>query len=323
MPSEPHSDNPIPDAVAELPDAIGTPDGPASDTPAAPPAAATGSDATETVSAGGSEAVGQQGVSDTDQAAVPEDGGGESEAGMGAKRGSPEAGGAESVGKDGDTAVAGDGKRGEDVGAAEVSAGPSGGKGSGVGGFGGRRSEGAVRRGGAARTVSVSVSAIGVAVGVVVLAAALAVACFGWWSARDELDGVRAGEAGERHAEQVATDYAVGASTIDHQNVAAWVSKLKANTSPQLANKFDATAPKLEEILLPLKWTSTAVPIAAKVASVSGGVYKVNVFVDVASTNAQNPKGGQMTVTYNVTVDSNGGWQITDVGGLDGALPTR
>lgn len=101
------------------------------------------------------------------------------------------------------------------------------------------------------------------------------------------------------------------------------MSKLKANTSPQLANKFDATAPKLEEILLPLKWTSTAVPIAAKVASVSGGVYKVNVFVDVTSTNAQNPKGGQMTVTYNVTVDSNGGWQITDVGGLDGALPTR
>ncbi|WP_280273717.1 hypothetical protein [Nocardia wallacei] len=179
------------------------------------------------------------------------------------------------------------------------------------------------RNGGGVRSVSVPLSAIAVGAGVVVLVAGLAVACFGWWSARDEVEGMRSGAAGERHAEQVATDYAVGASTIDHQNVAAWVSKLKANTSPQLANKFDATAPKLEEILLPLKWTSTAVPIAAKVASASGGVYKVNVFVDVTSTNAQNPKGGQMTVTYNVTVDSNGGWQITDVGGLDGALPTR
>ncbi|WP_280382678.1 hypothetical protein [Nocardia wallacei] len=173
------------------------------------------------------------------------------------------------------------------------------------------------------RTVSLSIPALGGAAGVAVLVAALAVACFGWWSARGDLSALRTAADDDRHAEQVATDYAVGASTIDHQNVAAWVSKLKANTSPQLANKFDATAPKLEEILLPLKWTSTAAPIAAKVGSVSGGVYKVNVFVNVTSTNAQNPDGGQMTVTYNVTVDRNSGWQVTDVGGLDGALPTR
>ncbi|BDT99294.1 hypothetical protein [Nocardia sputorum] len=193
---------------------------------------------------------------------------------------------------------------------------------------GGDRREGqyARRRGkdrAAARTVSVSLTAIGVAAGAVVLTAAVAVCGYGWWSAREEIAQIRSDAYGERHAEQVATDYAVGASTIDHQNIPAWVDKLKANTSPPLAHKIDATAPKLEQILLPLQWTSTAVPIAAKVATVSGGVYKVNVFVDVTSTNAQNLKGGQMTVTYNVTVDSNSGWQITDVGGLDGALPTR
>ncbi|MBB5912671.1 Mce-associated membrane protein [Nocardia transvalensis] len=180
-----------------------------------------------------------------------------------------------------------------------------------------------VRRGSRGRTVSVSLPALGITAGVVVLIVALAVACVGWWSARGDLADARASADRDRHAEQVATDYAVGASTIDHTNVPAWVAKLKANTSPQLANKFDATAPKLEEILLPLQWTSTASPIAATIGSVSGGVYKVNVFVNVNSTNAQNPKGGQMTVTYNVTVDSNAGWQITDVGGLDGALPTR
>ncbi|MBF6175940.1 hypothetical protein IU476_31205 [Nocardia blacklockiae] len=173
------------------------------------------------------------------------------------------------------------------------------------------------------RTVSISVPALARSAGLLVLVAALAVACFGWYSARGDLAEQRATADGDRHAEQVATDYAVGASTIDHQNVAAWVSKLKANTSPQLASKFDATAPKLEEILLPLKWTSTAAPLAAKVISKTGGVYKVDVFVDVTSTNAQNPDGGRMTVTYDVTVDSAHGWQITDVGGLGGALPTR
>lgn len=30
-----------------------------------------------------------------------------------------------------------------------------------------------------------------------------------------------------------------------------------------------------------------------------------------------------MTVTYDVTVDSGAGWKITDVGGMDGALPLR
>ncbi|MGW4846813.1 hypothetical protein [Nocardia brasiliensis] len=126
-----------------------------------------------------------------------------------------------------------------------------------------------------------------------------------------------------RHAEQVATDYAVGASTVDFADFNAWVARLKAGTTPQLANKFDTTAPKLREILTPLKWTSTANPIAAKVVSQAGGVYKINAFVTVNSTNAQNPDGGQTTVTYNVTVDRDAGWKVSDVGGIDGALPLK
>lgn len=124
-------------------------------------------------------------------------------------------------------------------------------------------------------------------------------------------------------AEQVATDYAIGASTVNFADFNAWVARLKDNTAPALANKFDTTAPALQELITPLKWTSTAAPISAKVASESSGIYKVNVFINVSSTNAQNPQGAQTTVTYNVTVDRNSEWKVTDVGGMDGALPLK
>ncbi|MEU8897899.1 hypothetical protein AB0C65_18700 [Nocardia sp. NPDC048505] len=175
----------------------------------------------------------------------------------------------------------------------------------------------------AGATVSLPVSSI--------LLGALAALClvlavvfgFLWQSAKGDLDDQNARAADNRHAEQIATDYAVGAATVNYQDINAWIAKLKANTTPQLSNKFDATAPKLEQILVPLKWTSTATPITAKVISDDNGVYKVNVFVNVSSTNAQSPEGAQTTVTYNVTVDEKSDWKITDVGGVDGALPLK
>ncbi|MBL1079404.1 hypothetical protein JK358_33865 [Nocardia sp. 2] len=142
-------------------------------------------------------------------------------------------------------------------------------------------------------------------------------------AARDDLAD-RDATAGHRaHAEQVATDYAVGASTVNYTDFGAWVTRLKAETAPALATKFDASAPKLQDLLVPLKWTSTGTPIAAKVMSEQDGTYRVNVFVNVTSTNAQNPEGVQTTVTYNVTVDRNADWKVTDVGGMDGALPLK
>ncbi|MGX1806101.1 hypothetical protein ACWIGI_10345 [Nocardia sp. NPDC055321] len=143
------------------------------------------------------------------------------------------------------------------------------------------------------------------------------------WSARSELNSQNDRTADERRAEQVATDYAVGASSINYQDVDPWLVKLKANTAPQLANKFDATAPKLQQLLVPLKWTSTSSAIDAAVASETNGIYKVNVFLNVTSTSAQTPDSTQTTVTYTVTVDKNSSWQITDVGGMEGALPSR
>ncbi|RDI46320.1 hypothetical protein [Nocardia mexicana] len=175
----------------------------------------------------------------------------------------------------------------------------------------------------APRTVSIRLSTVAVAVAGVALIALTAVFGTLWLSARGSLDDRDAQAADQRHAEQVATDYAVGASNINFQDVDAWVAKLKANTSPQLANKFDATAPKLQEILVPLKWTSSATPITAKVMNHDNGLYKVNVFLNVTSTSAQTPEGAQSTVTYTVDIDPNNGWKVTDVGGMGGALPKQ
>lgn len=172
-------------------------------------------------------------------------------------------------------------------------------------------------------TVSIQVASLVRWALIAVLAAAAIVFAILYFIARGDLADRDERAADDRHAEQLATDYAVGAATVNFKDLDAWITALKTNTTPQLSGKFDETAPKLEQILVPLQWTSTATPITAKVVSEQDGVYKVNVFVDVTSTNAQNPDGTQTTVTYTVTLDENADWQITDVGGVDGALPTN
>ncbi|MEV5651051.1 hypothetical protein AB0L57_22600 [Nocardia sp. NPDC052254] len=144
-----------------------------------------------------------------------------------------------------------------------------------------------------------------------------------YFSARSTLSDRDSAAADNRHAEQIASDYSVGASTIDFHDVKSWIERLKAGTTPQLSAKFDATAPQLEQILLPLQWTSKATPLSAAVTSESSGIYKVNAYLDVTSTSAQTPDGGRTTVTYSLTIDRNSGWKITDVGGLQNALPTK
>ncbi|WP_338772546.1 hypothetical protein V7968_14065 [Nocardia vulneris] len=174
-----------------------------------------------------------------------------------------------------------------------------------------------------ARTVSIRLSTIATGAALVGLGAATVVFASLWFSARGDLSDRDAAAAANQHAEQVATDYAVGASNINFQDVNSWVAKLKTNTTAQLANKFDATAPKLQDILVPLKWTSTSTPITAKVMNIDNGIYKVNVFLNVTSTSAQTPDGAQTTVTYTVNVDPNNGWKVADVGGVAGALPKQ
>ncbi|GAB0107294.1 hypothetical protein JMUB6875_62880 [Nocardia sp. JMUB6875] len=175
----------------------------------------------------------------------------------------------------------------------------------------------------AGRAVSVSVRTLAWSAAVAVPTITALVLGVQLVSAHDDLSARAATAADNAHAEQVASDYAVGASTVNFADFDSWVARLKKNTAPALATKFESTAPKLQDLLTPLKWTSTGSPISAKVVSESAGVYKVNVFVNVSSTNAQNPDGARTTVTYNVTVDRNADWKVSDVGGLDGALPLK
>ncbi|MEV6223844.1 hypothetical protein ACGFQG_27090 [Nocardia fluminea] len=175
----------------------------------------------------------------------------------------------------------------------------------------------------AARQISVRVSTVASVVGVAGLVAATVTFGVLYFSERSELSERDTQAATSKQAEQAAMDYAVGASTIDYRDHKAWLTKLKANTTPQLAAKFDATATQLEQIILPLQWTSKATPIQAAVVSESGGIYKVNAFLDVDSTSAQTPQGGRTTVTYTVSLDKNDGWKITEVGGGLDALPAK
>ncbi|NEW38845.1 hypothetical protein GV794_21620 [Nocardia cyriacigeorgica] len=172
-------------------------------------------------------------------------------------------------------------------------------------------------------TVSVQVSTIvrGAVIGVLAIAVVVFAAL--WFFARGDVADRDARASAEARAEQVATEYAVGAATVNYQDINGWVGSLKAGTTDQLSGKMDSTAPLLEKVLVPLKWTSTASPITAKVMSEDNGIYQVSVFVNVNSTNAQTPDGAQTTVTYSVTLDENADWKITDVGGVDGALPLK
>lgn len=178
-------------------------------------------------------------------------------------------------------------------------------------------------RGRTSITVSFRRSVVLVSLALATLVATSVVFACLYFASRATIADRDASAANDERAETIASDYAVGASTVDYHDVNSWLNRLKANTNAQLAAKFDATAPQLEQILAPLQWISKATPLSATVTSESSGIYKVNAYLTVSSTSAQNPDGAQSTVTYSLTIDSNSDWKITDVGGLQNALPAK
>lgn len=156
---------------------------------------------------------------------------------------------------------------------------------------------------------------------ILVLVGVVAVLGVGLSRANDRIDADAAADAAQEQAKRIAVDYATAASTIDYTNTAGWFDSLKQGTTQQLSAKFDSSRPQLERILVPLQWTSSATPVAAVVTDDSDGKYRVSVFLDVTSTSVQASEGIQTTVTYVLTVDSQADWQVTDVGGMESALP--
>lgn len=123
-------------------------------------------------------------------------------------------------------------------------------------------------------------------------------------------------DASDRRAEQIALDYAIGAATMNFQDLNAWKTQLVKGTTPTLKEKLDRAATQMQQILVPLEWNSTAQPLAAKVRSDAGGIYVVDTFVSVRTKTTQAPDNLQSTATYSITIDSNDNWLIGDVGGI-------
>ncbi|QTJ70846.1 hypothetical protein HYG77_35325 (plasmid) [Rhodococcus sp. ZPP] len=145
----------------------------------------------------------------------------------------------------------------------------------------------------------------------------------GWQlsSRTNELNQLNGRLANEAQAEQVALDYATGAAEMDVRDLVGWRGRLTKGTTPELSDRLTQASSSMEQIITPLQWVSTATPAAAKVSSVTNGVYSVECFVNVLTKNIQAPDGIQSTATYKLTVDGNNSWAITDIGGIDSSLP--
>ncbi|MET9326169.1 hypothetical protein [Tsukamurella sp. NPDC003166] len=128
------------------------------------------------------------------------------------------------------------------------------------------------------------------------------------------LGSERDAAADRARAEQIASDYAVKAATMDYRDLTPWLNGVKEGTTPELSKKFDAIVDLMREVLTPLRLTSTGKASFAKTTSEVNGIYQVKVAVDVSSQNVQAPQGTVTTSTYSVTLDRNRSWVITEAG---------
>jgi len=168
----------------------------------------------------------------------------------------------------------------------------------------------------ARRRVSVSVRTLLFAALIVALLGVIGTLSWLYLSAKAKLDDDTRQASNNAHAERIALDYAVDAAKINFQDLNSWSARLVKGTTPELKEKLNGAEKSMEQILEPLQWNSTAVPIVAKVRSNANGIYVVDTFVGVETKTVQAPDGLQSTATYSVTIDSTHDWQISDVGGI-------
>lgn len=177
---------------------------------------------------------------------------------------------------------------------------------------------------GSRASVSVRTLLIGGGCALGTLAIVGTIGALGWKlaSKSNELNTLQQNNLDNKHAEQVSLDYATGAANMDFRNPSDWTARLTAGTSPELTTRLQQAATSMEQLIIPLQWTSTSNPIAAKVDSESNGVYEVTCFVNVVTKNLQAPDGIESTATYKMSIDSTNNWQITHISGIGSALTT-
>lgn len=172
----------------------------------------------------------------------------------------------------------------------------------------------------APRRVSLTVRSLVVGVVMALLAAGLTVMTWLYFGERRTLQADALATQNTHKAEQIALDYAVAAAAMNFQDLNGWKVNLVRGTSPELQDKLSKAANSMQQLLVPLQWTSTAKPLVAKVRSDTNGVYVVDTFVSVLTKTTQAPDNLQSTATYSITIDSNNNWFITDVGGISAVV---
>lgn len=138
-----------------------------------------------------------------------------------------------------------------------------------------------------------------------------------WWTGdpTGELGDLRAELAADRQAEQIAGDYALGASQVEHTDLEAWRRALGDGVTPQLAPRLSAAVDVVGPWLAQMEYRSTATMLAAKVTGRDGDLYTVQAFVEMRSTSRQAPEGVTATAAYTLTLNRAAHWIVTDVSG--------
>jgi hypothetical protein len=171
--------------------------------------------------------------------------------------------------------------------------------------------------------VSITLRGSAITTGIIVLVAAVALLAWAYFGAEQTIETQNHRSENNAHAEKVALNYAVSAAEMNFQDLNGWKVKLVAGTSPALKDKLTKAATSMEQIIVPMQWTSTARPLVAKVRTETGGAYVVDAFVSVLTKTVQAPEGLQSTATYSVTIQSGQNWQISDVGGIGSVVEEK
>ncbi|WP_142279468.1 hypothetical protein [Mycobacterium arosiense] len=170
------------------------------------------------------------------------------------------------------------------------------------------------------RQISVSIRSLLTALLICALLVGIGVLSWLYVGATAKLNQEARQSSDSAHAERIALDYAVDAAKINFQDLKSWNTNLVKGTTPELKEKLNSAAKSMEQILEPLQWNSTAVPLAAKVRSESNGVFVVDTFVGVDTKTVQAQEGLRSTATYSITIDSKHDWQISEVGGIGSVI---
>ncbi|MFW0788731.1 hypothetical protein [Gordonia sp. CPCC 205333] len=176
----------------------------------------------------------------------------------------------------------------------------------------------------ARRQLTVSLSGlvagvVGTAI-VAALVAALVIFMVRDFSARDDLDAMRADIAGRANAEKIAGQYAVTAATLDYRDLTPWIANMKKGVSDDLRKQYDVIGQAMEQVLTPLRMQTTADLVVAKTVAVNGNMYRVQAVVNVNTKTVQTPNGGSTTAVYALTLDKGRDWTITSVGDPTSAI---